>query len=623
MPGFKNISIKHKLIIIQFLTAFIAVLICATFFLYVEIKLYKASEIQNKEDIAEIIGTNSIAALIFNDNGSATNMLSLLKDNSSILNVALLDKSGKEFARYTKAGEEIFLFPVTDLKGYGYASQKFLERKFLVRYPIFQGQEHIGTLLLRVQLNEFGTILTNFSKTAALILIISTFSALLISNFLQRIITNRLFSLVAKTKDVAETGNYAIRVDVAQKDEIGVLEIGFNNLLEQIGKTQKELKEINLNLDERVKQRTAELTSVQTSLKNSEEKYRKIVEEVGDVVYTSDYKGYFTYINPVSKRLTGYTESEMIGKHFTELIDPEWKAKVVKYYKEQFDNKINETLYSFPIITKSGEKKWVEQTVIQLRAGDRITGHQAVVRDVTERIKIEKEIEKKSEELAASNLELEQFAYVASHDLQEPLRTIANFVGLLDKKYSGKTDQDAQQYFTFVTNATSKMQNLIKDLLEYSRVGRNMKFDQVNCNDVLTGVIAGIDVSIKESNAKITFSKLPVLKGNEIELGRLFQNLINNAIKFRKKNSIPEISITVQEKEKEYLFAIKDNGIGIDEKHINKLFVIFQRLHTDAEYPGTGIGLATCKKIVALHGGKIWVESKLGEGSTFYFTLPK
>lgn len=623
MPGFKNISIKHKLIIIQFLTAFIAVLICATFFLYVEIKLYKASEIQNKEDIAEIIGTNSIAALIFNDNGSATNMLSLLKDNSSILNVALLDKSGKEFARYTKAGEEIFLFPVTDLKGYGYASQKFLERKFLVRYPIFQGQEHIGTLLLRVQLNEFGTILTNFSKTAALILIISTFSALLISNFLQRIITNRLFSLVAKTKDVAETGNYAIRVDVAQKDEIGVLEIGFNNLLEQIGKTQKELKEINLNLDERVKQRTAELTATQTSLQLSEEKYRKIIEEVGDVVYTSDYKGYFTYINPVSKRLTGYTESEMIGKHFTELIDPEWKEKVVKYYKEQFDNKINETLYSFPIITKSGEKKWVEQTVIQLRAGDRITGHQAVVRDVTERIKIEKEIEKKSEELAASNLELEQFAYVASHDLQEPLRTIANFVGLLDKKYSGKTDQDAQQYFTFVTNATSKMQNLIKDLLEYSRVGRNMKFDQVNCNDVLTGVIAGIDVSIKESNAKITFSKLPVLKGNEIELGRLFQNLINNAIKFRKKNSTPEISITVQEKEKEYLFAIKDNGIGIDEKHINKLFIIFQRLHTDAEYPGTGIGLATCKKIVALHGGKIWVESKLAEGSTFYFTLPK
>lgn len=621
MPGFKNISIKNKLIIIQFLSAFIAVLICATFFLYIEIKLYKASEIQNKEDIAEIIGTNSIAALIFNDNGAATNMLSLLKDNASILNVALLDKNGKEFARYTKVGEEIFLFPVTDLKGY--ASQKFLERKFLVKYPIFQGQEHIGTLLLRVQLNEFGTILTNFSKTAALILIISTFSALLISNFLQRIITNRLFSLVAKTKDVAETGNYAIRVDVAQKDEIGVLEIGFNNLLEQIGKTQKELKEINLNLDERVKQRTAELTATQTSLQLSEEKYRKIIEEVGDVVYTSDYKGYFTYINPVSKRLTGYTESEMIGKHFTELIDPEWKEKVVKYYKEQFDNKINETLYSFPIITKSGEKKWVEQTVIQLRAGDRITGHQAVVRDVTARIKIEKEIEKKSEELAASNLDLEQFAYVASHDLQEPLRTIANFVGLLDKKYSGKTDQDAQQYFTFVTNATSKMQNLIKDLLEYSRVGRNMKFDQVNCNDVLTGVIAGIDVSIKESNAKITFSKLPVLKGNEIELGRLFQNLINNAIKFRKKNSTPEISITVQEKEKEYLFAIKDNGIGIDEKHINKLFIIFQRLHTDAEYSGTGIGLATCKKIVALHGGKIWVESKLAEGSTFYFTLPK
>ncbi len=243
--------------------------------------------------------------------------------------------------------------------------------------------------------------------------------------------------------------------------------------------------------------------------------------------------------------------------------------------------------------------------------------------DITDFKKLLAELKQKSEELARSNQELEQFAYVASHDLQEPLRTIYNFVGLLDKKYSEKTDQDTREYFKFIVNATAKMQNLIKDLLEFSRVGKNISFTDVDCNKILKEVIADLDVSIKESNAKIISAILPVLRGNEIELKRLFQNLISNAIKFHKKNVFPEITVTVEEKEKEYLFAIKDNGIGIEEKYIGKLFIIFQRLHSVEEYPGTGIGLATCKKIVTLHKGKIWVESKLDEGSTFYFTLPK
>lgn len=626
----------------------------------------------------------------------------------------------------------------------------------------------------------------------------------------------------------------------------------------------REIKKLNETLEQRVKKRTEALKKTQATLQLSEEKYRKIVEETGDAVYSSDYKGYFTYVNPVCTKLTGYTENELLGKLFLEIIAPDWKEKVAKFYKEQFDNKVQETSFSFPIITKSGEKKWIEQTVTQLKEGDLITGHNAIVRDITERKKAEEkakeyqyffnnshdlitianenhfeiinpnfqkvlgysekellekpfldfihpddlsatlqEIEKnktgveainfrnryrtkdgnyllfewnvtldpitgkfyasarditdrkkaeeelknsndrfltlfeknpiglvlsdletrkfldvneafietfgytkeevigkttqelglieptdnekfkslilkygyakdlealarkkngetfwslfsvqifimnnkkvglssfhnitdrkkaeenikqKSEELAQSNQELEQFAYVASHDLQEPLRTISNFVGLLGKKYSEKTDEDTKQYFTFIVKATSKMQNLIKDLLEYSRIGKNVVFATVDCNTVYNEVIANLGASIKESNAKITSAILPVLKGNEIELKRLFQNLISNAIKFRKKNVKPEINITVEDKNTEYLFAIKDNGIGIEKQFIPKLFIIFQRLHSDDEYVGTGIGLSACKKIVTLHGGKIWLESKIGEGSTFYFTLPK
>jgi light-regulated signal transduction histidine kinase (bacteriophytochrome) len=196
-------------------------------------------------------------------------------------------------------------------------------------------------------------------------------------------------------------------------------------------------------------------------------------------------------------------------------------------------------------------------------------------------------------------------------------------VGLIEEKTTGRRDEEMEQYLHFIINASVKMQNLIKDLLEFSRVGREISFQSIDCNSILKEVITDLYASIKESKAKISISNLPVLTGNKTELKRLFQNLISNALKFRKKDIIPEINITLEEKEKEYLFAIKDNGIGIDNEYFNKLFIIFQRLHNVEEYPGTGIGLATCKKIVELHNGKIWVESKVDEGSIFYFTLSK
>ena len=239
-----------------------------------------------------------------------------------------------------------------------------------------------------------------------------------------------------------------------------------------------------------------------------------------------------------------------------------------------------------------------------------------------EREAAEAQITLKSKELAHSNKELEHFAYLASHDLQEPLRTISNYVGLFQERYRGKLDKDSDEFLDFITNATLRMQLQIKDLLDYSRIGFDKTLVEMDCNKVLKLVLTDMAKTITDTKSEIKSEHLPMVKGYP-ELKSLFQNLISNAIKYRKKEINPVINISVKETKHIWIFAFKDNGIGIESQYHERIFVIFQKLHSANEYGGTGIGLTQCKKIAKLHGGKIWVESELGNGSTFYFSLQK
>ena len=219
--------------------------------------------------------------------------------------------------------------------------------------------------------------------------------------------------------------------------------------------------------------------------------------------------------------------------------------------------------------------------------------------------------------------ELEQFSYVSNHDLQEPLRTLTQFTQLFNEKYTGTLDEEGEKYIEFISRSAVRMNSLVKDLFDYSLLGKESAKALVDCNKIVELVLNDLDDSIKGSSARLTVQELPSINGYETELRLLFQNLIANAIKYQKPDMVPEINISAGNHGSEWLFSIKDNGIGIDEKYHEKIFIIFQRLHNRSVYHGTGIGLAHCKKIVGLHGGKIWVESTSGAGSTFRFTIPK
>jgi signal transduction histidine kinase len=226
-------------------------------------------------------------------------------------------------------------------------------------------------------------------------------------------------------------------------------------------------------------------------------------------------------------------------------------------------------------------------------------------------------------ELERKNRELEQFAYVASHDLQEPLRTISGFVELFQKRYKGNLDDNADKYLDYILSSSTRMKVLITDLLEYSRIGRNKEIESVDCNKVLLDVLLDLDAAIKETKTDIRSDHLPVIPGYSMEIKQLFQNLIFNAIKFRKKGVNPCIKISAHRERDYFQFTVEDNGIGIAKEHHERIFIIFQRLHNRSEYAGSGIGLSHCKKIVELHKGRIWLESEQGKGTTFYFTIPQ
>jgi len=279
-----------------------------------------------------------------------------------------------------------------------------------------------------------------------------------------------------------------------------------------------------------------------------------------------------------------------------------------------------------PLLGKEGVVSgWLEKSTFPMKDPDTgaLKGVIEYVRDVSERKRVQDALRERTQELEMANKELEEFAFVASHDLKEPLRKISNFTGLLEKRYRGKLDEKGDAYIHYVVDGAARMERLIDDLLTYSRIGRDsLFFESVPLETVLGQTLEDLQQGLQEAHARVAHDPLPVVRGSRPHLGQVFQNLIANAVKFR-GDAPPRITISAKRKGSEWVISVRDQGIGFDQVQRDRIFEIFQRLHTRVEYPGTGIGLAVCKKIVEMHGGRIWAESEPGKGSVFYFTLPE
>ncbi|MEN6341855.1 MAG: PAS domain S-box protein [Methanospirillum sp.] len=388
---------------------------------------------------------------------------------------------------------------------------------------------------------------------------------------------------------------------------------------------------------------------------------RSLIEASLDPLVTINPDGTISDVNAATIRVTGVPRDELIGTYFSAYFTDPSKAKagyetvfrdgsVTDYELEirHRDGRVTPVLYNAAVYRDGSgaiagifaaardvtERKRAEEALmaaynelddrVKERTADLVEANRSLEREITEHKATAAELEQRSQELARSNEELQQFAYIASHDLQEPLRAISGFTELLERRYRGELDERADRYINFIINGTNQMQQVIQDLLAYSRVQTKAhEFDLIDANLALEQALRNLQVAIRDRRASTTVdAPLPEIFADGIQITQVFQNLIGNALKFQRPGVTPEIRVSCVRERNDWIFSVADNGIGIDERHLDRIFMLFQRLHAKGEYEGTGIGLAICKRIVERHGGSIAVQSTPGVGSTFTFSIP-
>lgn len=594
----RELPIKRKIMAITMLTAIAVLVVTVTAFMVYDLMTFRASTVRTLTTLAQVTADNTTAALAFRNDKDASETLSSLRLEPQIVAAALYDSNGKLFVRYP-TNLPIALFPDAPAAG-GY---HFADGYLVLVRPVMSDHNMLGSVYLKSDLRFFYTRVKMYSSMAALIMLGSLLLALILSNQLQKRVSDPIIALATTARTVSERHDYSVRAHKIGSDEIGVLTDAFNEMLTRI---------------ERHAITGAFLSS--------------IVESSDDAIFGKDLTGKVVSWNAGAQRMFGYDAGEIVGASIDILLAPDRPDEEQRILENA---KRGEThIYETVRIRKDGRPVDVSLAISPIRdAQGNVVGVSSIARDITERKRAEQQILKlnaelehrvqmRTAELTAANQELEAFTYSVAHDLRAPLRHIDAFTRILQEDFAGTFPPEAAQLLDTIRRGSENMSRLVNDLLNLAHVGRQeMKKERISLNPIIDEVIAELGRETQGRDIEWRIARLPLVDGDPGLLKQVFANLLSNAVKYTRPRKNPTIEIGLRMMNDEPVVYVRDNGVGFNMKYADKLFGVFQRLHRAEEFEGTGVGLAIVERVIRRHGGHIWAESEVDKGATFYFTL--
>jgi PAS domain S-box-containing protein len=598
MRSIRDVPIKQKLMIIIMATTAAALLLSGVGIVVFDLVLFRGYLQRDLTALAGIIADNCTAALAFNDPQSATETLGALRARTHMVNACILRADGTILAQYSRPGAPAQCPPAGSSD-----DVRFNKEYVTLSHAIVLVNRRIGTLVLLYDLEEVIERVKLYGSTVVACILLSGLVAFLISSSLRTLITAPISQLVRATRSVSETSDYSIRAQKLSGDELGVLVDRFNDMLDGIQSRDNNLRKALLDREEALRE-----------AENARERLRFMAESMPQKIFTATPAGDVDYFNRQWMEFTGLPIEEI--PNWAQYMHPDDLDDSIRDWRHSM-----ETGETFRVEHRfrrfDGVYRWHLSRAQAMR--DSLGSIQMWIGSTTE-IHEQKERE---EELRRANYDLQQFAFSASHDLQEPIRNVAIYSEIIANQYQDRLDAEGQQFLGFLTEGGRRLATLINDLLAYTRAGVvEGDMTTVDASAVLKHTLSSLAEAIRENQAIVTFDALPELVMAEVHLQQVFQNLISNSLKYRTENA-PLIHVSAVRQGGAWCFSVKDNGIGIHPQYKEKIFGVFKRLHRDQKYPGTGIGLAICQRVVERYGGRIWVESEPGKGATFYFTVPQ
>jgi len=628
-----KLSIAKKMARSNFFASGMALVLATTAFLSYDFLSFRRTIVETLSGYADIIGINSSSALLFDDKKAATETLGSLSVRPDILEAVIYDADGRKFAVYhvPAAQEQPSESLNTAKRGAHWLSNGHL---VLVR-DIYFHKQYLGAVYLEAGLDEMRERAIRYMWIGIGVFFASMLLSWLVARQLQRRITGPIFGLTRLAERVSREVDYSARAVKQSDDEVGVLADAFNNMLSQIERQNDALNRARDQLEQRVEERTHELAEeveirrrAEERVRENEERFRTLVESAPDAVITIDSAGRIALVNSQAEKLFGYGRDELLGQRVAKLVPPEYQNMDWGRDFGMTDELGNEFGRELEGLSKSGKRVAIEVRLspIHTREGRLVL---ALISDIGARKDAERAIKalniqlgEKVTELTAVNNELEAFSYSVSHDLRAPLRGIDGFSQSLLEDYADRLDPTAKSYLDRICAAAQRMGMLIDDLLNLSRITRaSLVRGTVDLSALVEAILTQLATGDRARAVRVRIEP-GVVANVDARLVRIaLENLLSNAWKFTRHTLDAVIEFGMLEQQGNAVYFIRDNGAGFNMDYAGKLFEAFQRLHTEREYEGTGIGLAIVQRVIQRHGGRIWAEGSTGQGATFYFTM--